>query len=84
MADPAVVVWVDDLPAFILEGFGDHRKRWGRYPRVLLVSTLLGDLMRARPGLWRPVRGFGGVWGWVRNLAIGEMRHGINEFGRPD
>lgn len=79
----AVTVWVDDLPDFILEGFGDHRLRYGAYPRVLLVSTLLGDLMKARPGVWRPVQGFGGVWAWVRNLAPGDVR-GMDEFGRPD
>lgn len=76
-------MWVDDLPDFILEGFGDHKRAWGRYPRVLLVSPLLGELMKARPGLWRPVRGFGGVWGWVRNLAVG-VADSMDEFGRPD
>ncbi len=80
----AVTVWVDDLPDFILEGWVDHRKRWGKYPRVLHVTDLLGDLMRARPGLWQPVRGFPGVWGWVRALHLAELADGTDEFGKPD
>ena len=74
-----VHVHVDDFPDFVLAGFGDHRRAWGRYPRVLVVSPLLGELMGARPGLWTPVPGCGGVWGWVRNLVADRM----DEFGRP-
>lgn len=84
MADAALVhVHVDDLPAFVLAGFGEHRARWGSYPRFLRVSPLLGHMMGARAGVWRPVRGFPGVWGWYREFDRGDAP-GMDEYGKPE
>ena len=78
-----VHLYVDDFADFLLEAFVDHRIMTGRYPRILYVSHLLGQMMKCRPGIWRPTRGFGGIWGWVKYLPAG-VADGRDEFGQPD
>lgn len=71
----------DDLPDFLLLSFVDHRAMVGTYPRQLYVCELLGEIMDAEPGLWRPDRR--GLWYWRRNLSSDAL-DGMDEFGQPE
>jgi hypothetical protein len=74
-------IYTDDLPDFILAGFIDVKQETGRYPRTLLVNHLLGEMMGARPGVWRLYTP--GVWGWSSWLDP-EVALRMDEFGRPE
>lgn len=73
---------VDDFPDFVLEGFGDIKRMTGCYPRMLIVSFMLGQMMGATCGEWRPT-GDAGIWAWVRYLRP-EIVEELDEFGFPD
>jgi hypothetical protein len=74
-------VFTDDLPDFILAGFADVRRTVGHYPRTLLVGTLLAEMMKVRPGVWRLYAP--GVWCWSSWLDP-EIALGMDEFGHPE
>lgn len=74
--------YVDDLPDFILAGFGDVKRTTGRYPRRLIVSQLLAEIMHVSVGVWGPTAA-PGVWGWIEFLDP-EDAIGIDEFGQPE
>ena len=70
----------DDLPDFLLKGFRDLKAATGRYPRVLLISNLLGEMMGKRPGVWRLEHA--GIWRWCKYLDP-SSHHDMDEFGQP-
>jgi len=71
----------DDLPDFLLEAWPDVRRASGLTPKQLLVSDLLGEMARMRPGLWTPDRC--GRWHWKEFLDP-EWSMGRDEFGIPE
>lgn len=77
---PLTQCTTDDLPDFLLEGFADLKAATGHYPRVLLISDLLGEMMGKRPGVWRLERP--GLWCWCKYLDL-SSHHDMDEFGQP-
>ena len=77
-------VYVDDLPDYILAGFGEVRRITGRYPTMLIVGPLLAEMMGGKSvGVWRPClcRHGCGVWAWSAFLHPGDVRR-TDEYGQ--